>query len=121
MKKHILVVLSILSFAAANAQYTATHLLEDFNTTCATLTVPGAPWIIYNPVPGLPPSCALAWDCTSSNGRPTPTSTPTPGMNCTNICSATFYLDTSYLVSPQLYLMGYTGNVFLHFDSTLGT
>ncbi len=115
MKKRILIFLFVISYFGAIGQTPVHSLHEDFNTMCATSTYPSSGWLIYSIALGAPLACI--WQCTATDGRPTITSTPTPGVACTNTYSGTFYLDTSYLLAPKLDISGETGSVYLHYDS----
>ncbi|MCD6012280.1 MAG: Secretion system C-terminal sorting domain [Flavipsychrobacter sp.] len=98
---------------AAKGQY-ATSLHENFDVACATSAGFPGTWLKYNP-----PSTANPqgeWHCRPLDGRPNSVGTPTPGTACTGVWSGTFHLDTSYLISPHLYLASYT-TAFLTFDT----
>jgi hypothetical protein len=67
-------------------------------------------WMILNPItstigPG-------QWNCGPTDGR-----SGTPGIKCTGTYGSAFHLDTSYLITPALNLSGYTGNIYLQFDT----
>ena len=95
---------------AASAQ--ATFLTEDFNSSCASGSGFPTDWTYYNPIASTMPQGQ--WTCAPTGGR-----WSTPGIACTSVWGtpAGYHLDTSYLVSPPLNLSGYTGNIYLHFDT----
>jgi len=110
MRKIILSLSFIIYTLTANAQLTA--LVEDFNTSCASATGFPLDWLNSNSVAGTNPNGA--WHCAPGNGR-----WGTPGMQCSGVWGSPsqYYLDTAYLVSPSLNLTGYSGNIFLEFDT----
>jgi hypothetical protein len=108
MKLASLLILSCFSINAAIGQVTS--LAEDFDAECATSgTHYPLYWTEYNVIP---PVTALAWACSPLGGR-----SGTPGMSCNSYYSGIHYLDTAWLFTPQLNLVGYNGNVFLRYDS----
>src|SRR5579872_386622 len=119
MKKITLACLFSLVAFGIYAQ-SVTSLAENFNVACVTSSGYPTYWLKYNPIPGTA-SAGGAWTCTPTDGRPTTTGSPTPGIMCTSVYgtpSPIYNLDTSYLITPLLYLHSYaTGHVYLHFDS----
>jgi hypothetical protein len=110
MKKHILCVLLLtISALAASAQYRGA-LVQDFDTACASTTGFPPDWVAYNPISSTITNGS--WQCAPTGGR-----WGTPGMACTGTWAGQDHLDTALLVSPGLNLSGYTGNIYLQFDS----
>lgn len=107
MKKTALLLLLI---ACSAISYSQVFMSQNFDVACASSTLPGYGWLISNPISSTYPQGA--WHCTATNGRG-----GTPGMECTGVWSGGYHLDTSYLVTPPIYLAGYTGHVYLHFDT----
>ena len=110
-KTALLIFLSIASFV------TYAQLAEDFNTSCASASSPST-WTIYNPLSATSPQGE--WHCTSTNGRPTGTGIPTPGVECTGYYSSANHLDTSYLITPIIYVNHTTypgGHAYVRFDT----
>ena len=97
---------------SANAQLTA--LVEDFDTSCASSSSFPLDWLNSNPIASTNPNGA--WHCAPGNGR-----WGTPGMQCTGVWGSPsqYYLDTSFLVSPALNLIGYPGSIYLEFDTKI--
>ena len=110
MKRIIPCLLLTICTLAAHAQ--ATYLSEDFNSSCATSTGFPLDWTYYNPLPASIPSGE--WACAPGDGR-----SGTSGISCTGVWGtpAAYHWDTGYLVSPQLNLSGYSGSIYLHFDT----
>lgn len=102
----------------ANAQF-ETSISANFNTDCSATSGFPSGWLVFNPVPGT--DLLGAWHCAPVNGRGATATTYTPGMECTGYYSSTAHLDTSYLVSPILFIGGYPGSVYLRFDSKVST
>ncbi len=98
-----------------NAQVTT--FSQNFDVMCAGGGAPS--WYIHNPIPGSDP--AAAWTCTPDHGRPQLSGTLTPGVMCSGVYGTppAYHLDTSYLLTPLLYLPSstYPGHVFLNFDA----
>ncbi len=110
MKKTISFLILTIYALAANAQ--ATFLSEDFNASCSSGSGFPVDWTYYNPVAATVPDGQ--WTCAPAGGR-----SGTPGIACTSVWGtpAAYHFDTSYLVSPALNLSGYTGSIYLHFDT----
>jgi len=113
MRKIIYSLLFTLIATTANAQYRSV-LVQDFNISCLSPSVfpSDSDWITYNPIASTITNGG--WQCTPSNGR-----WGTPGIECSGIWGTppSYNLDTSYLVSPALNLSGYTGSIYLEFDT----
>lgn len=109
----LLVLISVLSSGRASAQ-PFTTLSQNFDVACAMSTGFPSYWLTYNPVPMTTPDGE--WHCTPANGRPNASAIPTPGIECTGVWASAFHLDTSYLISPQLNLSGYS-EAYLRFDT----
>jgi hypothetical protein len=115
MKRLVLVTLLLIAVATAFGQ-PVTYLQEDFNVACATGISPyPSGWLKYNPI--FATNALGSWHCSAYNGRPDLTGNPTSGMDCTGYYSGSAHLDTSYLVTPLIDISGYTGNIYLHFDT----
>jgi hypothetical protein len=107
--KKIAGLFAIISLAlTSNAQVTS--LNENFNTSCASATGFPTDWTFFNPIIGTYPSGV--WTCDPTDGRDA-----SPGIACTGTYSGSYHLDTSLLVTPELNLSGYTGNIYMQFDS----
>ena len=111
MKKISLLCLTVLFALAAHAQ-AVTYLSENFNTSCVTTGdhYP-AGWSFYNKIPttvGTPGQ----WGCGPTDGKG-----GQPCMECTGYYSTTYNIDTAFLLTPLLDIGGYTGNVYLNFDT----
>lgn len=109
MKRIVLFTLLIFSVIGVKAQ-PYTFLYDNFDVECASSTYTPSGWLHYNPLIATDP--AGAWHCNATTGR-----SGTPGVECSGTYGGSFNLDTSYFISPVLNLSGYTGNVYLHFDS----
>jgi hypothetical protein len=107
MRKLALFLLLNASYFAANAQLTAVN--ENFDSNCPDGNHHPTGWVDFNPIASTIPKGQ--WTCTS-NGRE-----GTPGIQCTGYWDGAFHLDTALLISPKINLTGYTGNVFMRFDS----
>ena len=79
-------------------------------TSCASATGFPMDWISFNPVASTTPDGA--WQCAPLEGR-----SGTPGILCDGVWSSSYHLDTSYLISPALNLSGYSGNIYVRFDT----
>ena len=90
----------------------ATSLSEDLNLKCATGSGIPSGWQFYNPIASTIPDGR--WQCGVAFGR-----SSTPGVSCSGLYGSplTYYLDTSILISPSLNLSGYTGDIYLNFDT----
>lgn len=111
MKKILLSALALCT-ASLYVHGQATSLSEDFNLKCATGSGVPSGWQFYNPIPSTIPDGM--WQCGVAFGR-----SSTPGVSCSGLYGLplAYYLDTSILISPSLYLGGYTGNIYLNFDT----
>ncbi len=113
MRKIIYSLLFTIIATTANAQYRSV-LVQDFNISCLSPSVfpSDSDWIAYNPIAST--ATSGEWQCTPSNGR-----WGTPGVECTGVWGTppSYNLDTSYLISPALDLSGYTGRIYLEFDT----
>jgi hypothetical protein len=109
MKKTLLLITTLFSVMISFGQVTS--ISENFNTACSSGPFVPLGWTLYNAVPGTEPDGA--WDCTSSGKG------GTPGVNCTGLFGTplSYHLDTAYLITPQLELVGYTGDIYLNFDT----
>ena len=108
MRKLIFCSLFIIFAFQVKAQ--VTQITEDFNTSCASATGFPMDWVSFNPVTSTTPDGA--WQCAPLEGR-----SGTPGILCDGVWSSTYHLDTSYLISPALNLSGYSGNIYVRFDT----
>ncbi len=113
LKRILLTGLFAFPALGVQAQYAAS-LNENFDVACAFSTGFPASWLNYNTLSGTYPMGA--WHCDPANGRKTITGTPTPGMECTGVWSGAYHLDTSYLLTPRLFLGGIP-HIYLHFDT----
>ena len=87
-----------------------TSLNENFDVSCATT---GANYPLgWSEINTVAPLSALAWTCAPLDGR-----WGTGGIECNSYYSGVNYKDTAWLFTPQLDLSGYTGNIYLRFDS----
>ena len=121
MKKAALLLLLVTCSVVSQAQY-ATYLAENFDVDCVTSSntaLYSSGWLTYNPPLPTTTIPSGVWTCTPTDGRPNGSGSPTPGMQCTGVWSSIYHLDTSYLVSPDLDLLSYTGtpHLYLHFDT----
>jgi len=109
MKKIIILITTFLSGIVAYGQ--ATSLNENMNTYCITGNHAPNGWLTYNPQ-----QTTLTvngnWTCDPASGRAS-----TPGISCTGLYSGSYHIDTSILISPALNLSGYSGDIFINFDT----
>jgi hypothetical protein len=108
MKKTSLLLFFTLSVFVAYPQ-AVSSLSENFNGACASVSGYPTGWVRYNPIGATIPSGV--WTCAPSGGR-----SGTPGISCTGTYSATYNVDTAFLVSPLLNFHGFS-HVYLSFDS----
>ncbi len=106
-RKSLFILFSILTI---NTFGQVSQLDENFDISCSTtgLNYPNE-WSEYNIIN---PVTTLAWNCVPTHGR-----YGTPGLQCLGYYSWAYHLDTAWLFTPQLLLSGFTGNVYLNFDS----
>ncbi len=109
MKKIFLSVFVALFSIQAICQV-ATSLHQNFDASCVTTSGMPSGWSTFNPITSTIPNGM--WSCAPTNGR-----AGTPGMQCTGTYSSAFHLDTSFLLTPALNLSGYSGSIYLQFDS----
>jgi hypothetical protein len=108
MRKAILFfVCSIFSLGAWCQLFTS--LNQNFDVSCASGGGIAYFWHLATPTTATIPQGE--WTCNSFSGRGT-----TPAIQCSGTYSSAFHLDTSYLLTPQLYLASYTGHIYLQFD-----
>lgn len=113
MKKNVLFFIITLFIVFSGGRSTAQvvpSISETFDVACVTSPYNATGWKHYNPLPATMP--AGAWTCTTNEGNHN-----TPGMKCTGYYSGVFNTDTSYLITPEMNVSAYTGNVYLRFDS----
>lgn len=110
MKKIFLLCLTTFLIVAANAQ-PVTSLSENFNASC-NISSPHYPagWNDINIVAGTIPDGI--WTCGPVDGKD-----GQPCIECTGYYGGTYHVDTAFLITPELNLTGYTGNVYLNFDT----
>ena len=109
---NLAVALILISSFKANAQ--ASFLNENFDVTCVTSPEPYShEWTVYNSLTMSSSATAGNWMCTSTEGRG-----GTPGLMCSGVYGGSYHLDTSYLITPPLYMYGtISGRLFLNFDT----
>src|ERR1043165_853076 len=110
MKKILLLISFALPVFVCYGQY-HTSLNENFNTGCPTGTSDPNGWHTYNIIPG---TSEGSWKCYPTAGKD-----GTPGITCSGLYGSplTYHLDTSVLVSPPMDLSGYSGTIYVNFDS----
>ena len=113
LKIYLLTALMCGSVIGTKGQWVSS-LNQNFNVDCSVSGNFPSGWLHYNPVAGTEP--AGVWSCDPANGRKTITGTPTPGMTCTGVWGGAYNVDTSYLISPRLWLYGQP-HVYLYFDT----
>ncbi len=105
-------ILILLAFTAFSAHAQFTSLNENFNSSfCLGQGMNNYPgnWQEQN---FLSLADSLAWHCTPTNGE-----NGTGGMYCSDFYNSTVHPDTAYLITPPLDIQGYTGNVYMQFDT----
>ncbi len=113
MKKKYLLFLYIIFTFSVQTYAQLTSLNEDFNSTCPAGDHSPGNWHIFNSIPSTMP--LGEWTCDPSYGR-----SGSPGISCTGYYgspTATTHVDTSLLISPQLDLSGYSGTIYVNFDT----
>jgi hypothetical protein len=109
MRKAILFfVCSIVSLSARSQ--TLTSLNQNFDVSCVSGS--GIPYEWHKATPTTATIPLGEWTCNASSGK-----SATPAVQCTGTYSTAFHLDTSYLLTPDLYLASYSGHVYLQFDT----
>lgn len=108
MRKILLIVLFIIPTLISKAQVTS--LNETFNAFCNAI---GENYPTY----WTQSNTVTAWTCGPTAGRGLTPSTTSPGIECNNTIGSTDYVDTAWLITPQLNLSFYTGNIYLQFDT----
>jgi len=109
----LLALLTSISFGCWG-QPPVTSLNENFDVDCVLSTDFPSGWLKFNPVPGT--STLGSWVCSPTDGR-VMSGIPTPGIECTGTYSSAYHIDTSFLLTPNLDLSGFTGHVYLQFDT----
>jgi len=108
MKKIMILALSSLITIVGYSQPPLTSLDQNFNSTCFTYG-PSYPVMWYTE---WNLSILGGWNCSPTDGR-----NGTGGMECTGYYNSANHMDTAYLISPQLDISGYTGNVYIQYDT----
>lgn len=103
----------LIAFTAFSAQAQIfTSLNQNFNSSFCPgegkNNYPGS-WQEQN---FLPLADSLAWHCTPANGE-----NGTGGMYCSGFYNSANHSDTAYLITPQLDIQSYSGNVYMQFDT----
>lgn len=109
IKDIILVVLFLFVSIQTFAQVTSVN--ENFNTTCSAGHVFPSPTQWTHELHNAAAGDSLGWQCTV-NGRGS-----TPGMSCSGFYANVNHVDTALLIVPPLNVSGYSGNVYLQFDT----
>jgi len=109
MRKTILSVVCLVSFLASRGQ-DSTSLFQNFDASCASSTGFPTGWDIYNIIPATVP--LGQWTCAPGQGEDGGAC-----VTCTGDYSGGYNADTSFLITPELDLSSYTGEVYLQFDT----
>ncbi len=112
MKKVLLIVLFIIPTIISNAQVTS--LNETFNAFC---DVQGQNYPTHWAQYGEYAIASLEWSCGPTDGRGSTPSSTSPGIECSNNVGTTNFVDTAWLLTPQMNLSFYAGNIYLEFDT----
>ena len=112
MNRFLIAFAALFTFNTCSAQLSS--LSENFNSSCPAAGKPYS-WDVYNPINSTIPHGQ--WQCAASYGR-----SGTTGISCTGLYGPaplplTYHIDTSFLISPELDLHGYTGNIYVNFDT----
>ncbi len=108
MKFAFTFLLAVVVGGSASAQVTT--LTEQFESTCTTIGYAyPTNWSEYN---NIEPIGSLGWYCAPNEGR-----FGTTGMEVSSFHDGRNYLDTAWLFTPQLNLVGYPGTVYVRFDA----
>lgn len=112
MNRFLIAFAALFTFNTSSAQLSS--LSENFNSSCPAAGKPYS-WDVYNPINSTIPHGQ--WQCAASYGR-----SGTTGISCTGLYGPaplplTYHIDTSFLISPELDLHGYTGNIYVNFDT----